>query len=187
MYRGVEIIAEVKTESPFGYTSKNTWDELFKIADTIGDTISIHTDPHWGGSFDLIKKAKSLTDKPILAKGIHSDDSQIDQAIQAGADWVLVVGRLPQIYQDQYLIEPNSLAELKNIPSNYRIVWNSRDLKTGGNKKEIFSEARNIHPGWLCQASNVCKLSDINPKANAVLIGTHLIDIYQELPKDSLA
>ncbi len=36
MYRGVEIIAEVKTESSFGFKSEKSWDELFKVADERG-------------------------------------------------------------------------------------------------------------------------------------------------------
>ena len=56
MYKNIKIIAEVKMKSPFGYRSKNTWDELFKAANRIGDIISIHTDERWGGSFDLVEK-----------------------------------------------------------------------------------------------------------------------------------
>jgi len=92
MYKNIQIIAEVKTESPFGFKSEKSWDELFGIASKIGDIISIHTDARWGGSFDLIKKARGLTDKKILAKGIHAKDEEIRKAIEAGADYVLVSG-----------------------------------------------------------------------------------------------
>jgi indole-3-glycerol phosphate synthase len=40
---------------------------------------------------ELISRVKQLTDKPILAKGIHSQDSEIVEAIQRGAEYVLVV------------------------------------------------------------------------------------------------
>jgi len=86
MYKNIQIIAEEKMESPFGFKSQKTWYELFSIANEIGDIISIHTDSRWGGSFDLIKKAKSFTNKPILAKGIHATDSDIEKAIEYGAD-----------------------------------------------------------------------------------------------------
>ncbi len=69
MYKNIQIIAEVKIQSPFGFKSEKSWDELFVIAEKAGDIISIHTDARWGGSFELIKKAKSLTKKQILAKG----------------------------------------------------------------------------------------------------------------------
>ena len=47
-----QIIAEVKTKSPFGFQSPYSWEELFQLADKIGDIISIHTDSQWGGSFE---------------------------------------------------------------------------------------------------------------------------------------
>jgi len=168
------IIAEVKTLSPFGFRSDKTWDELFALADRVGDILSIHTDPRWGGSFELIKKAKAMTAKPILAKGIHATDADIRKAIDAGADFVLVVGRVPEIHQDTLLIEPLTLAELMTVPPEMKAVWNSRDLADGGMKKETFADARKIFPGWLCQASNIRTVQDIEEKADAVLVGTHL-------------
>jgi len=168
------IIAEVKTQSPFGFKSNKSWDELFEIANDIGDMISIHTDSRWGGSFDLIIKARKLTKKPILAKGIHEKDSDIEKALSAGADFVLVVGRIPKIHMDKCIIEPYTLDELSKIPKTFKVVWNSRDLKTGGVKSETFDTARAIFPGWLCQASHIKTINDIHPLANAVLVGEHL-------------
>jgi indole-3-glycerol phosphate synthase len=174
MYKNVEIIAEVKTMSPFGWSSDKTWDELFFVAEPVADILSIHTDSRWGGSFDLIKKAKKLTDKPILAKGIHASDEKVKQAIEAGADYVLVVGRIPKVYEDKCLIEPLSLTELQLIPESYKAVWNSRDLVTGGIKEETFMQARSIFSGWLCQASNIRTVGDVEEEANAVLVGTSI-------------
>src|SRR3989344_5648980 len=169
MYKNITIIAEVKTQSPFGYKSESTWNELFKVANEVGDIISIHTDSRWGGSFDLIKKAKSLTTKPILAKGIHKKDEDIQKAIDAGADFVLVVGRIPNIHKNKCLIEPFTLQEFKNIPQDLTAVWNSRDLSNGKLKKESFKEARDIFKGWLCQASNIKHVDDIEKGANAII------------------
>ncbi len=180
MHRPI-IIAEVKTQSPFGWKSDKAWDELFQIANEVGDIISVHTDLRWAGSFDLIKKVKSLTNKPILAKGIHATDEEIQQAIDAGADYVLVVGRIPEIHLDKCLIEPLTLDELKNIPADVKVVWNSRDLSDGGPKKETFEEARAIHKGWLCQASNIKSKEDIKEGADAVLVGTNLIEFSRSL------
>lgn len=171
----IQLIAEVKTKSPFGYVATESWDELFSIAEKVGDMISIHTDARWGGSFDLIKKAKSLTNKPILAKGIHETDELVVKAIESGADFVLVVGRIPKVHLDKCLIEPSTLAELALLPKKIKAVWNSRDLSTGGFKKETFAEARKIFPGWLCQASNIKIIDDIHPGADAILVGTQLI------------
>ncbi len=168
------IIAEVKTGSPFGFKSDKSWDELFAIAEKAGDIISIHTDPRWGGSFDLVRKAKALTTKPILAKGIHESDYLVQQAIDAGADHVLVVGRIPAVHADKCLIEPNTLEELKALPEDMKVVWNSRDLATGGMKTETFEQAREVFKGWLCQASNIKAIADIKQGADAVLVGSHL-------------
>ncbi|MDB5238959.1 MAG: Indole-3-glycerol-phosphate synthase [Candidatus Parcubacteria bacterium] len=179
--KDISVIAEVKTHSPFGYVSDKSWDELFKIANEIGDIISIHTDPRWNGSFELIKKAKALTGKPILAKGIHATDDLIVRAIQAGADWVLVVGRIPRVHVGKCLIEPNIIEELKQISSDMKAVWNSRDLATGGLKGKTFDQARAAFPGWLCQASNIRTISDINKNADAVLVGTHLSDFAKSI------
>lgn len=175
----MQIIAEVKTHSPFGHESSKTWDELFEIANDVGDIISVHTDPRWHGSFELIKKARALTKKPILAKGIHANDSEVEQAVDAGADYVLVVGRVPGVHLVKSLIEPNSLEELGNLPPDVKAVWNSRDLSSGGLKNETFTQARQLFPGWLVQASNIAAITDINPEAEAILVGTHLAELAQ--------
>src|SRR3989344_6423876 len=176
----MQIIAEVKTHSPFGWHSPQTWDELFRVANEVGDIISIHTDSRWHGSLELIAKARRLTEKPILAKGIHAGDSDIAKALSAGADYVLVVGRIPAVHFDKCFIEPNSLAELSTIDPKAKVVWNSRDLATGGLKSETFLEARALFSGWLCQASNIRTLDDIEHTADAILIGTHLENIAKE-------
>jgi indole-3-glycerol phosphate synthase len=181
MYNNIEIIAEVKTHSPFGWQSEYSWDELFEIADEIGDIISVHTDSRWGGSFDLIKKAKQKTKKPILAKGIHASDADIMKAIEAGADYVLVVGRIPKVHQDNCIIEPLNLLELKNIPESYNVVWNTRNLENGLPKEETFEEARELRKGWLCQASNIKNISDIKKGADAVLVGTNLLEFSKSI------
>lgn len=174
MYRDIQIIAEVKTQSPFGWKSEKTWEELFAIADSIGDMLSIHTDARWGGSFDLIRRAKAMTNKPILAKGIHATDDLVQQAFDAGADWTLVVGRVPSVYAERCLIEPNTIEELRALPSYLRAVWNARDLNTGGAKSATFKDARGAFSGWLCQASFIKTTDDIDPNANAILVGTAL-------------
>ncbi len=184
MYKKTQIIAEVKTQSPFGFRSKKSWDELFCIAENIGDMLSIHTDPRWGGSFELIAKARSMTSKPILAKGIHATDADIEKAIAAGADHVLVVGRIPSIHIEKCLIEPNTLEELKKIPSNMKAVWNSRDLSNGGLKRETFEEARKLFSGWLCQASNIRTVEDIQEGADAVLVGSHLVEFVESVQEE---
>lgn len=170
----VEFIAEVKTASPFGWRSKRSWDELFKLADRYGDMISVHTDPRWEGSFELVTKARKLTDKPILAKGIHAGDDDVRNAFDAGADYVLVVGRIPEVHPKKCLIEVNAVADFETLPKDTKAVWNSRDLTTGGTKSESFAQVRAAWDGWLCQASNLRTPKDVASGADAILVGTHL-------------
>ncbi|OGY67622.1 MAG: hypothetical protein A3B16_01275 [Candidatus Zambryskibacteria bacterium RIFCSPLOWO2_01_FULL_45_43] len=192
MYNGVEIIAEVKDRSPFrGRCTDKSLEELLEIAVQVGDMISIHTHEDFGGSFEWLKKARKKTNKPIVAKGFHPNDDQIVRAIEErGADWVLVVvGQapygyrpLPKMYLERCLIEPLTLEELKTIPNDLRAVWNSRDLYNKGNPKtETFEEARKLFNGWLCQASNLNTVQDIKPGANAVLVGTNLLQFSESL------
>jgi hypothetical protein len=166
------FIAEVKTKSPFGWISNRSWDELFILAASIGDWISVHTDPRWGGSLELLEKARSFTSKPILAKGIHASDMEVEEAFSAGADYVLVVGRISE--RPNLLLEPTTLDGLRAVPDGLRGVWNARDLSTGLRRPEPFSEAREAWPGWLCQASFVRSPADVHPEAEAVLVGEHL-------------
>jgi len=122
-----------------------------------------------------------LTSKPILAKGIHLADSDVQKALGAGADFVLVVGRIPLVNLDKCFIEPKSLEELKNISKGCKVVWNSRDLSNGNLKKETFEQAREIFDGWLCQASNIKSSKDIKKGADAVLVGANLEEFAKSI------
>lgn len=178
------FIAEVKIRSPFGYVAQKTWEELFNIANFYGDIISIHTDPRWGGSYEHIKKARSLTDKPILAKGIHASDDDILKAIQYGADHVLVVGRIPNVPDEileKCFIEVNDIDQLKQLSDKHKAVWNTRDLKNGEPKVETFQDARKNFNGWLCQASFLKTVEDVEKGADAILVGTHLEEFVESL------
>ena len=174
--KNIEMIAGVKTRQ-----SIYTWLELFITADYIGDVIAVYTDKEFNGSYDLIARARRLTDKPILAKGIHATDENVKKAIDAGANYVLVVGRIPEVYQEKCWIEPYTLEELARIPEEFKVVWNSRDLRTGGLKEETFEQARQIRKGWLCQASNIGTMKDVHPEADGILVGTHLVEFERSL------
>lgn len=176
-----QLIAEVKTESPFGMHSERSWDEQFELADQFGDMISIHTDPRWAGSLQLLKKARAKTAKPILAKGVHVTDDEVRMALDAGADRVLIVGRETNMDLRRCLLEPLSLAQLQSLPAEANVVWNSRDLRSGGLKSETFEDARQLFSGWLCQASNIRTVADIKPGADAILVGTHLEEFVRSL------
>lgn len=185
MIGNVKLIAEVKTNSPSSWKSERGWEELFAIANKHGDMISVHTDPRWGGSMERIAWARQTTDKLILAKGIHATDDLVIQAFQAGADYVLVVGRISSVKPQHCLIEPYTVAELRELPPSTLAVWNSRNLQLlnqpDNRKSETFEQARAAFPGWLCQASNLRTVADIKPGANAVLVGTHLAEFVESI------
>jgi len=177
------LIAEVKTKSPFGYESEKTWEELFKIADSAGDMLSIHTNPYWGGSFEDITRAKEGSDKEVLAKGIHGSDESVERALDAGADHVLVVGRVPPFPLRLFCwIEPLNLGQIEELGLVYAdvVVWNSRDIRTGYVKRESFNEARQRFDGHLIQAGNIHTPRDIHPDANMVIVGEHLEEFVAE-------
>lgn len=181
------IIAEVKTHSPFGWESGRTWTDLFELAKANGDWVSVHTDARWHGSFDLLKVACESTDKPVLAKGMHTTDAEVEHALHLGAHAVLVVGRVPaDELLPHCLLEPIDFLQLEDfttkLPEGQRLVWNSRDLASGAEKIETFGQARELWPGWLCQASNVTARSDIHESADAVLVGQKLPEFIASEP-----
>ena len=101
----------------------------------------------------------------------------------SGADYVLVVGRIPKASIERCFIEPLNLSGLYKIPPGSKVIWNSRDLSAGKPKYETFEQAREIWQGWLCQASYIKTISDIKPGANAVLVGTCLEEFSTSLRK----
>jgi indole-3-glycerol phosphate synthase len=181
MFGGITIVAEVKVKSPFGYVSERSWEEQFKLADDIGDIVAIHTDSRWAGSIEDIKRARKMTSKPLLAKGIHEEDDMIDAAVKAGADYVLVVGRVPTVHKEICWVEPLSLSQLATIPENYKIVWNARDIGTGKPKPETFEQARDAWGGWLCQASFIRHINDVKAGADGILVGQGLAEFVKSL------
>lgn len=181
------FIAEIKTRSPFGYQSPETWATLFEYAFHYGQGISVHTDPRFGGSFEEIALVRALTSKFILAKGFHHSDDDIKKALNAGATRVLVVGRIPHDYLLPHCwVEPYDLARLRDIPSNATAVWNARDLKTGLPKKETWAEARQIFQGQLCQASRIKEPKDVAPDAEYFIVGEHLTTFSPQWRQSSL-
>ncbi len=181
------IIAEVKPQTPDGKII-GYWDDLFGIAKTVGDWISIHTNILWGGSFSLVSRARSLTEKPILAKGLHRTDDDVERAIDSGADYVLVVDRIPKVHEDKCLVEMSELQDLLGLPKHFKRVWNARDLRAllAHRPPEVrvpIQDVRELCPdAWLCQASHIRSPWDIWPEVDAVIVGTHLREFAHSLP-----
>jgi indole-3-glycerol phosphate synthase len=172
------FIAEVKTESPWGWKSERSWDELLELAVKHGDMVSVHTDPRWGGSLELVERAAYDCWKPVLAKGVHPTDESVQNAFDAGADAVLVVGRVPEYdlshSRAHVMIEPRNVGEFAALPPGTPAVWNARDLYTGKPKDETFVEVRSAWAGWLAQASYIRTPQDVCKGADGFIVGTYL-------------
>jgi indole-3-glycerol phosphate synthase len=170
------FIGEIKVKSPFGFKSPHNFADLLLRANKVADMISVHTDPRWGGSFSDIEYVREHTKKPILAKGVHSTDQEIEKALLFGADYVLVVGRIPsKSLLDKCLIEPKSIEQLREfVGHTHMMVWNSRDLDTGGLKTETWEQAKE-HCPRLIQASNIKSRADVKADALGFIVGEHLM------------
>ena len=188
IFGSTELWLEDKPTSKFGYKSKYTWEQLLEIALSCPhiDKLSIHTNWEWGAPkndrFALVREARRHTDIPILAKGYHTDAEGV-QALRAGASQFLVIGRVPTVNLSYAVVELPMLDEFARLSRDVHALWNSRNLATGQRKEATFAQARALFPKprWLCQASNLRRLSDIEPGADAVLIGECMPDIVAEL------
>jgi indole-3-glycerol phosphate synthase len=189
MKNGQIFIAEIKTQSPYGYKSERDFNVLAYEAITFGDWISVHDNALWGGDFETIAFVRKQTRKPILAKGLHSTDDDIQRALDHGANYVLVVDRLPrQEFWKKCLFEWSSVVNWRLMAENiyegtkHKYVHNIRDLTTGiGHKYNAlpeYVEYKKKHPeSWICQASGIRTLNDVDPNVNAFIVGTHMSDI----------
>jgi hypothetical protein len=156
--RAFGTILEVKLKSPFGFKSERSFDELFLLANKYSDWwISIHTDPRWGGSWDMIKEARKRTDKCILAKGIHSSDRDVDTALLCGANAVLVVDRIPcKSVLPHTWLEPANFSPEELEDRGVPIVLNQRNLNNGSRR-------------------NIPKICDVNPDFDRKVIAASFI------------
>ena len=92
---GSSIIAEVKLRTPFkGDLLKNA--DPINIAKTYADNgavaLSILTEStHFGGSLEILEKARMHVDIPLLRKDFIFDDYQVYEAKAFGADFFLLI------------------------------------------------------------------------------------------------
>lgn len=194
------FIAEIKMTSPYGYKSPHAFIDIMKLAIKHGDWISVHTNKLWGGDYEAISFVRKNTNKPILAKGLHSTDDDIQKSLDHGADYVLVVDRFPypkkidkntnlwdkclfEIHDMRFLQDNLNLYKEKTyFPSlhNNKFVYNFRDLRTGLPKKlnEInMLLKQNI---WTCQASGIKTHSQIVDGVDAFIVGSELVNFCNE-------
>lgn len=141
------IIAEFKRRSP----SRDWIFKDAKVEDIIplysqggASAISVLTDyDFFGGTFEDIRLARSLTDSPILRKDFMIDEYQIYQAAAMGADAILLIASSLSIAETKQLaqkaksfgldtlLEIHSEAELANINEYIDVIGvNNRNLGT---------------------------------------------------------
>jgi len=134
------FIAEIKTQSPFGYKSSHSFNELMEYAIVYGDWISVHTNALWGGDFDAISYVRKFTDKPILAKGIHGSDEAVQSALYHGATYVLSVDRIPKsdYLASRCIFELSSLELPLDRQLSYKAFLDVGDI-------EGYNQMNNLH------------------------------------------
>ncbi len=184
-----KFIAEIKLKSPYGFKSKYSFEGLTRLAIQYGDIISVHTNPLWGGCYEALEYVRRLTDKPILAKGIHSKNDDVRKAFDYGADYVLIVDRFLNNHADGYNEIPldkifheigvNIQDKIEQYP-NLNYVYNGRDLMNSGlGKKYLDWQKYRDKTNWLCGASLLRHPIDVKmfyPECDAFIVGEHLVE-----------
>lgn len=204
MYLGTKIVAEVKTKSPTRKDLTGDVEESLILAAEVGDIISRHTHPKWGGSFEDVRVTKEkYPNNLVLAKGMHPSDSHIDELVKIhGADYVLVVMRngrmLPMVHQDKCWIEVLNLEQIRSYGNALRhypvLVWNERDLEASLSEGreiwksetsgETFEQALELARSYsidICQASGLKTVKDIKQGAKYVLVGSNLREFARSM------
>ncbi len=91
---GLGLIAEVKPASPSrGRLLSRAAVPAYVAAVAVpAAALSVLVDtPHFNGGFDLLAQVRSLTNRPLLAKGFFVSSRQLTLAHEAGADAVLLM------------------------------------------------------------------------------------------------
>lgn len=142
------MIAEIKRRSPSKGVIRKSFDPpaLAKAYEKGGArALSVLTDEKFfGGSLDILKKVRRVTDLPILRKDFVVDEYQIFEAAAAGADAILLIAavldtetmkRFSLVAKNlklDIMYEVHNESDLKRIlPLKPKIVGiNNRDLRT---------------------------------------------------------
>lgn len=202
----MSIIAEIKKASP----SKGVIIENFnhkaiaKIYEQIDiDAISVLTEKHFfKGNDEYIKDVKTIASKPVLRKDFIIDEYQIYQALEIGADAVLLIaailpGKLKRFYNLtsslglHALIEVHNESELEEaLESGGRIIGiNNRDLKTFKVSlkhtekliKFIPKDKIVVSESGIANAEDVEYLTSLG--VNAILVGETFMRTIEDIDK----
>lgn len=149
----------------------------------------------FGGSLDDLRAVRARVDVPLLRKDFISDEYQLLEARDAGADMVLLIvavlqpERLRELHAFALdlglsaLVEVHDPSEIEHaLAADARILGvNTRDLKTFEMHPERFAQLRSQIPAGVVAVaeSGVSQLADVEryraDGADAVLIGEALV------------
>jgi indole-3-glycerol phosphate synthase len=196
---GIRIIAECKKRSPSRGILRVQYDpgqiaRGYAVAGAAA--ISVLTEPtFFAGSLDHLKAVRAAVEVPVLRKDFVVSKFQIDEAVDAGADAVLLIvgGLTPADLRDLMaharalglaaLVEIHDRAELESaLAEGATIVGvNSRNLRTLDVDVALFDDlAPLIPPGVVAVAESGLRSADdlVRLRAtryNAFLIGERLM------------
>lgn len=92
------LIAEVKSASPSEGVITENFDPIKTARQYVAggcNAISVLTDrKYFGGSFDILKNIRAVTDKPLLCKEFIIEEKQVRVARAHGADLVLLIVKI---------------------------------------------------------------------------------------------
>ncbi len=187
------LIAEIKKASPSKGMIRKDFD-ITGIAKTYHDSafvdaISILTEPDFfHGSYDYIKQADSITDKPILMKDFVIDPYQVYKGFLLGASAFLVISSITEDIQLKefqkiarglemdMLFEAHSTSEYKRA-LNYGLKLigiNNRDLKTF--ITDINHTIKILDEAGKPEGSVIISESGINSKEDIDLLWNNNVD-----------
>jgi indole-3-glycerol phosphate synthase len=190
----MSIIAEIKKASPSKGVIIENFDHkrIAKIYDEINiDAISVLTEKHFfKGNDEYIDDVKKIANKPVLRKDFIIDEYQIYQALEIGADAVLLIaailpGKLRSFYELATSLDLHVLIEVHNekeleeaLESGGKIIGiNNRDLKTFNVSLKHTEDLMKYIPNdkIVVSESGISTKEDIdylkNLGVNAVLVG----------------
>jgi indole-3-glycerol phosphate synthase / phosphoribosylanthranilate isomerase len=203
---GLAVIAEVKRCSPSAGDLRPDADpaSLAREFERAGAAaVSILVDRRFGGSLDDLRAARGATGIPLLAKGFFSARAQLEEAVTAGADAVLLLLRdLDDVALRELttvagelgldpLVEAHDAEELERAVSLGAPVIgvNARDLSTFAvdrrSQLDLIARLKRPRPGLKAQDMVVVAESGIESRAqgaaaelagaDAILVGSALM------------
>jgi indole-3-glycerol phosphate synthase len=191
------LIAEFKPKSPSRGSIREgaTPTDVIPIYDAYASCVSVLCDaPFFGGSYETLRRARALTERPMICKDFIVERYQIAEAREAGADAVLLMATvledptLSSLYAFARSLGMDALVETHDQPELDRVLAqdfaivgvNSRDLKTLeidrdrmiGLLSQVPATRVRVAESGVDRREDVAAVAEV---ADAVLIGSALM------------